>query len=301
MLGLAAIACGGSAPATSSHGYPETGLVLLSLTDGTQRGSGSIGADLVAVVVSDDGKTAYLADSAPGDVYSVRLPGLQVDWKQHVGGAPFGLLLHSGRLFVSLFDGASVVELDLSSGKELATHPVPQGPAVMTTDQSGRVVVAGTRGQLNVIGGGQVAAGNGFGVALVGGRLWSADYERAELVPAGDDHRVGLPLPLFPFWLAPGAGDSLLVAAEGGMEDTDPGGVFSFDPMNGAFKILATPKDPDQVLQYGSTIFVAAHGDRDLLAIQGGRSAAWAQGAAAVALAPDPALGVLLVVVNAHE
>jgi DNA-binding beta-propeller fold protein YncE len=275
--------------------------VLLSLEDGTQRGSASVGTDVVAVIVSDDGKTAYVADSAPGDVYAVRLPSLQVAWKQHVGGAPFGLLLHAGRLFVSLFSGASVVELEPSSGTKLATDPVPQGPAVMTTDGAGHVVVAGTRGELNIIGGGQLAAGNGFGVAWAGGQLWSADYERAELVPAGDDHRVGLPLPLFPFWLAPGAGNSLLIAAEGGTEDTDPGGVFSFDTMTGAFTTLAAPKDPDQVLQSGSTILVAAHGDQDVLAIRGGRSDAWARGAAAVALAPDPSLDLLVVAVNAHE
>jgi hypothetical protein len=255
----------------------------------------------VAVIVSDDGKTAYLADSAPGDVYAVRLPSLQLAWKQHLGGAPFGLLFHGGRLFVSLFNTTSVVELDLSSGTKLATDPVPQGPAAMTTDGAGHVVVAGTRGQLNIIGGRQLAAGNGFGVAWAGGQLWSADYERAELVPAGDDHRVGLPLPVFPFWLAPGVGNSLLVAAEGGTEDTDPGGVFSFDTVTGSFTTLATPKDPDQVLQSGSTIFVAAHGDRDVLAIQGGRSTTWAGGAAAVALAPDPSLNLLVVAVNAHE
>ena len=256
---------------------------------------------MVAVIVSEDGKTAYVADSAPGDVYAVRLPSLQVAWKQHVGGAPFGLLLHQERLFVSLFSGASVVELDTSSGTKLASDPVPQGPAAMTADADGHVVVAGTRGQLSVIGGGQLAAGNGFGVAEAGGRLWSADYERAELVPAGDDHRVGLPLPLFPFWLAPGAGTSLLIAAEGGTEDTDPGGVFSFDTVTGSFSTLATPKDPDQVLLAGSTIFVAAHGDRDVLAIQPGRTRAWAGGAAAVALAVDPPLGYLVVAVNAHE
>jgi hypothetical protein len=275
--------------------------VLLSLKDGTSRGSASVGKDVVAVIVSDDGKTAYLADSAPGDVYAVRLPGLQVAWKQHVGGAPFGLLLHDGRLFVSLFDGAAVVELDLSNGRELATHPVPQGPAVMTTDGGGHVVVAGTRGQLNVIGGGQLAAGNGFGLAFAGGTLWSADYERAELVPAGDDHRVGLPLPVFPFWLAPGAGSTLLIAAEGGTEDTDPGGVFSFDTMTGTFTTLATPKDPDQVLQSGSAIFVAAHGDQEVLAIQDGHVSMWARGAGVVAIAPDPSLDLLVVAVNAHE
>jgi DNA-binding beta-propeller fold protein YncE len=275
--------------------------VLLSLQDGTRLASASVGSDVVAVIVSEDGKTAYVADSAPGDVYAVRLPSLQVAWKQHVGGSPFGLLLHQERLFVSLFSGASVVELDPSSGTKLASDPVPEGPAAMTADAYGHVVVAGTRGQLSVIGGGQLAAGNGFAVAEADGRLWSADYERAELVPAGDDHRVGLPQPLFPFWLAPGAGTSLLIAAEGGTEDTDPGGVFSFDTVTGSFTTLATPKDPDQVLLSGSTIFVAAHGDRDVLAIQPGLMKAWAGGAAAVALAADSPLGYLVVAVNAHE
>ena len=50
-----------------------------------------------------------------------------------------------------------------------------------------------------------------------------------------------MPLPLFPFWLAPGTGDTLLVAAEGGTEDTDPGGVFSFDTMTGALVTWPTP------------------------------------------------------------
>jgi DNA-binding beta-propeller fold protein YncE len=275
--------------------------VLLSFKDGTEQHSASVGHDPVAVVVSDDGKTAYVADSAPGDVIAVRLPDLQVAWTQHVGGAPFGLLLHQGRLFVSLFDAAAVAELDPSSGSKLASHPVPPGPAVMTVDGAGDVVVAGTRGQLSVIGGGELAAGNGFGVAYAGGRLWSADYERAELVPAGDDHRVGMPVPLFPFWLAPGAGDTLLIAAEGGTEDTDPGGVFSFDTAKGVFKTLATPRDPDQVVQSGTTVFVAAHGERDVLAIRGGTVNAWARGSAPVGLAADPPLGLLVVVVNAHE
>ena len=275
--------------------------MLLSLKDGTLRASAPIGSDLVAVIVSDDGETAYLADSAPGDVYSVTLPDLKVAWKHHVGGAPFGLLLHSDRLFVSLFSGALVVELDPTNGAQLATHTVHDGPAVLAVAPDGRVVVAGTRGLVDYLDGTSTPAGNGFAVAVVSGTIWTADYERAELVPVGADHRVGLPLPVFPFWLAPGAGDSLLIAAEGGTEDTDPGGVFSFDTMNGTFSTLATPKDPDQVLQSGSTIFVAAHGDRDVLAIQAGRASTWAGGAAAVALAADSALGDLVVAVNAHE
>ena len=297
---VAAVACGPT-PTIETPAYPETGLVLLSLTDGTLRASAPVGSDVVAVIVSDGGKTAYLADSAPGDVYSVTLPDLKVAWKHHVGGAPFGLLLHSGRLFVSLFSGGLVVELDPNSGAQLATHTVPDGPAVLAVAPDGRVVVAGTRGQVNYIDGTSTPAGNGFAVTVVNGTIWTADYERAELVPVGGDHRVGLPLPVFPFWLAPGAGDALLIAAEGGTEDTDPGGVFSFDTMTGAFTTLGTPRDPDQVLQSGSTIFVAAHGDRNVLAIQAGRTKTWARGAAAVALAADPTLGYLVVVVNAHE
>jgi DNA-binding beta-propeller fold protein YncE len=294
------MACSG-APAAATRQYPETGLVLLSLKDGAQRAAAPVGSDVVAVIVSDDGKTAYLADSAPGDVYAVRLPQLKVAWKHHVGGAPFGLLLHGGRLLVSLFSGALVVELDPTTGAQLATHAVHDGPAVLAVGPDGRVVVAGTRGEVEYLDGTSTPAGNGFAVAVVNGSIWTADYERAELVPVGDDHRVGLPLPIFPFWLAPGAGNTLLVAAEGAQEDTDPGGVFSFDTVTGSFTILATPKDPDQVVQSGSKIFAAAHGDRDVLVLEGGQATAWARGAAAVALAPDPALGYLVVVVNAHE
>jgi hypothetical protein len=64
---------------------------------------------------------------------------------------------------------------------------------------------------------------------------------------------------------------------------------------------LATPKDPDQVVQSGSTVLVAAHGDRSVIAIRDGRSTTWARGAAAIALAPAPSLGLLVVGVNGHE
>jgi outer membrane protein assembly factor BamB len=283
------------------QGYPESGLVLVSLQDGSAKGSASIGSDPVAVIVSDDGATAYVADSSPGDVYAVRLPGLKVAWKQHVGGAPFGLLLQAGHLLVSLFSGAQVVELDAGSGAQLATHTVHDGPAVLGVGPDGRVLVAGTRGTVDYLDGTSTPAGHGFAVAVVAGQVWTADYERAELVRVGDGHRVGLPTPVFPFWLAAGAAGTLLIAAEGGAEDTDPGAVFSFDPMSGDFKTLATPKDPDQVVQSKSTVLVAAHGDRQVLAIDGGRTSTWVSGAGVVALAPDPGLGLLVVVVNAHE
>jgi outer membrane protein assembly factor BamB len=255
----------------------------------------------VAVIVSDDGATAYLADSAPGDVYAVRLPGLTRVWKQHVGGAPFGLLLHAGRLFVSLFSGAAVDELDPATGARLGAHVVSQGPAALGVDAEGKVIVAGTRGEVDRLDGTSVPAGHGFGIALSGGTVWTADYERAELVTMGGGMRIGMPLPLFPFWLAPGSNSRLLIAAEGPTEDTDPGGVFSYDPVSSSFQTLARPRDPDQVVQSASTILVAAHGDRAVLAIGPDGMTTWAQGAAAVGLAPDPALGVLAVVVNDHE
>jgi hypothetical protein len=43
-----------------------TGLVLLSLTDGSEQGSASVGTDPVAVIVSDDGKTGIRRRQRPG-------------------------------------------------------------------------------------------------------------------------------------------------------------------------------------------------------------------------------------------
>ena len=275
--------------------------MLLSLNDGSVQRAATVGSDPVAVIVSPDGGTAFVADSAPGDVYAVGLPGLQVKWKQHVGSAPFGLLLNSGKLYVSLFNTTSVVELDPAGGALLASHTVPAGPAVMTLDGHGRVVVAGTRGNISYLDGSMAPAGHGFGIAATGGAVWTADYERAELVRAIDGHIVGMPDPLFPFWLSATADGKVLIAAEGGTEDTDPGGIYVFDPAISTFVVLGHPKDPDQILQSGSSIFVAAHGDQEVLAIKGGKTEAWAHGAGVVAIAPDPPLGMLVVVVNAHE
>lgn len=296
-------ACGssGGSGGGTARSYPATGLVLLSSQDGAVRASASIGTDPVAVIVSDDGRTAYMADSAPGDVYAVSLPDLKTIWKQHVGGAPFGLLLHGGRLAVSLFNSAAVVELDLAEGHLLATHATSQGPAAMTLDSSGRVAVAGTRGVVDYLDGSSIPAGHGFGIALVGSTLWTADYERAELVDAGTGRRVGMPVPIFPFWLSAGSGGALLISAEGANEDTDPGGVFSYDAMDGSFKTLARPRDPDQVVESGSTVLVAAHGDHNVLAIRGGRVEVWARGVSAVGVAGDVPLGLVALVVNAHE
>lgn len=265
--------------------YPQAGLLLLSLGDGSIRSSAAIGSDPVAVIVSPDGTTAYVADNDPGDVYGVRLPDLKVRWKTHTGGAPFGLLLHADRLVVSLYDEAAVDELDPASGRMVGTFPAPDHPATMTEDSSGGLYVAG---------------GGDFGTALVNGDVWTADYQNHELFDTTHPRRVALPQPLSPFWLSPGASGALLIAAEGTREDSDPGAVFSYSTVNGTFETLAQPRDPDQVLQSGQTTFAAAHGEHDVLAI-GERTSMWATGAAPVALAPDPPLDLLVVVTNAHE
>jgi hypothetical protein len=292
-------ACGDS---TAPARIPDTGLVLLDLKSGATVATLSVGSDPVAVTVSGDGATAYLADSSPGDVYAVDLAKRAVKWRAHVGGAPFGLLLHNGRLVVSLYSGSAVDELDPIDGKLLASHSVATGPAALAVDGQGRVIVAGTGGEVDYIDGTPpLPAGHGFGIAEVSGVIWTADYGRAELYRVGDTEIVGMPEPLFPFWLAPAAGGKLLIAAEGDPEDVSTGGVFEFDPMAGTFTALAHPRDPDLVLQSGDTVFVAAHGDHEVLAITRGRTAVWARGAAAVALAPDPGLNLLAVAVNAHE
>jgi DNA-binding beta-propeller fold protein YncE len=299
---VALASCGGSAhaPAASTAPYPATGLVLLSLADGSKRATASIGTDPVAVTVSADGAFAYVADSAPGDVYGVRLPDLDVAWKQHVGGAPFGLLVQSGSLFVSLYDGGAVVELNPVTGAKVRSVKITPRPAAMSVDATGRLIVAGTGGRVEYLDGTSLTGGPGFGIAAVGDQIWTADYERAELVRS-DGHRVGLPLPVFAFWLSAGSPGHLLIAAEGPREDTDPGGVFDLNIATLQFTTLATPRDPDQVIMSGSRVFVSAHGDGRVLVIDGTTTTAWAQGIAPVGFAVDPTRNLLVVVTNSHE
>lgn len=277
-------ACAGAQSAATA--YPQTGLVLLSLRDGSVRSSASVGSDPVAVIVSGDGRTAYVADSAPGDVYAVSLPNLKVLWRSHTGGAPFGLLLHLGRLYVSLYDLGQIVELEPSTGRILAYDKAPGHPAALTADSNGQVAVA---------------AGTAFGIALVGTTVWTADYRRSLLMAADGSKQVPLPIPVHPFWLAPGPAETLLIAAEGESEDSDPGAVFSYDVVDGRFATLARPRDPDQVVASGPAVFIAAHGDRETLAIEGSTVHHWASGAPVVGLALDPSENLMVMAVNAHE
>jgi DNA-binding beta-propeller fold protein YncE len=281
---------------------PPTGLVLLDLKSGAQIATLSVGMDPVAVTVSPDGAFAYLADSSPGDVYAVNLAQRSVKWRAHVGGAPFGLLLAAGHLYVSLFTVAMVDELDIGTGMVLASHPVGQGPAAMALDVEGHPLVAERSGFVaSVDGGGVIPAGHGYGIATLDADTWTCGYAEATIVRAGDGNTFQVPQGLHPFWLSEGAAGTILIAAEGNDEDADPGGVFMLDPGTGAFTTLARPRDPDQVIESGATVFVAAHGDKEVLKIAGESTSTWAPGAAAVGLAADLQLNLLVVAVNAHE
>ena len=44
------------------------------------------------------------------------------------------------------------------------------------------------------------------------------------------------------------------------------------------FTTLARPRDPDQVVEFGTKVFVAAHGDKEVLAIDAEKTNTWAPG-----------------------
>jgi len=280
---------------------PDSGLVLLDLKSGAQVAALSVGSDPVAVTLSSDGSTAYVADSSPGDVYAVKLSARRVVWRAHVGGAPFGLLFGGDRLYVSLFTGGSVDELALDTGRVLASHMVGAGPAVMTADVAGRPLVALHSGGVASLDGQASGAARGYGIVAFGADVWTCDYAEAKIVRVDGGKEFPAPKGLSPFWLAQGADQTMLIASEGADEDRDAGGVFRLDLGSGQFKTLASPRDPDQVIESAQGVFVAAHGDRDVLHIAGGQTSTWAHGASAVALAADQQLNLLVVAINAHE
>lgn len=267
---LLAAGCGGAAPDPPRP--PAAGVMLLSLATGALAGQRSLGADPLAVALAPDGRTAYVADNELGDVFALRLPSLAQAWRSHLGGRPGPMLVQGGDLFVSRYGAATVTELDRGSGRVVGSLAVAPRPGELVAWQ----------GQVGT------SKGDGFGAAIAGGSLWTGS-------------RLQLPAGLKPFWLQPGPGGSLLVTAEGTPEDSAAGAVFRVDTATGAMQRLGSPRDPDQAVPLGADVFVAAHGDRAVLVLADGHEQAWARGAPAVALAPDPALGLLVVVTDAGE
>lgn len=277
------------------------GLVLLSPTGKFIR-SAPVGSDVVAVTVSNDGSVAYVADSAPGDVYAVRLPSLKVAWKSYVSGAPFGLLQHGKELYVSLYSGDAVVELDAATGNVVARHKVGHHGAGMALDSIGHVMVASDDGYLTQLGEPPEPGDRAFSVAFVDGALWTADYPLGWISEAGSETtRRKLPDALHPFWVAPGAQAHVLISAEGQREDDDAGAVYAYDVATDTFSVLDRPIDPDQAVQWGPATVIAAHGSRRVDVVDGKQVSEWAKGAAAVAVAPDSSLNLLVVAVDSHE
>jgi DNA-binding beta-propeller fold protein YncE len=251
---------------------PAEGVMLLNLQTGQVVAQRELGDDPLAVAVSGDGKTAYVADNDLGDVFALRLPSLRQEWRRHVGGAPGPMLLAGGELYVSEYDAGAAAELDPATGRQLATLPLGPHP-----------------GELALVGGRIASArGAGFGLAVADGGVWN-------------DARLPKLPGLKPFWLEAGKRGELLVTEEGSPEDTAAGAVLALDTATGDVSTIATPRDPDAAVRSGPNVYVAAHGDDEVLVLGYSRPRHWARGAEAVALAVDSQLGLLVVVTDAAE
>ena len=275
--------------------------MLLSLEDGTEKGHTSLGHDLVATAVSEDGQAAYVSDNSGGSVYAVHLPDLRTRWQALVGGAPGPLLAAAGSLWVSLYGSNQVVELDPATGQVRRRHDVGSGPGQLAL-LGGTVWVGCSDGTIWDLAGHHGAGGRGFGLVSMPSGLWSADYDGGALIHVADGRRVELPTGLHPFWLSAAPG-SVLVAAEGRDEDRDPGAVFALDEKTLELRKLDSPRDPDAAV-FSDRVYIAAHGERQVRVAQldGSRPpGVWANSTSAVAIAVDPVLALLVVVTNAHE
>jgi DNA-binding beta-propeller fold protein YncE len=257
--------------------------------------------DPVAVGLSPDGATAYVSDNAGGKVYAVDLPSLRSRWAATTGGRPGPIFAQGGSVWVSLYGAGQVAELDPARGSLLSRRATGPGPGQIVP-QRGELYTAGKDGVWQV-GGARLSPLSGFGLASAGGALWAAAYAAETVDRVADGKTVQLPAGLHPFWLSLAAGGGLLVAAERDVEDSDPGAVLSLEPPDFSPRVLLRAIDPDEVVEAGGRIFVAAHGARevDVLTPAGGRVGAWARGSSPVAIAVDEPLKSLLVVLDERE
>jgi hypothetical protein len=146
------------------------------------------------------------------------------------------------------------------------------------------------------------AARGGFALAAVGQESWIGLYAAGVLKRREDGATVALPPHLHPFWLAPGPGATLFVAAEGDDEDHDPGAVA--EVVGTDVRILASARDVDQVEVASGRVYAAAHAEHAVLVSDAATGAAlgrWAVGTDPVALAADLPLGLLVVITDARE
>lgn len=222
-------------------------------------------------------------------------------WQATVGGRPGPLLATLDGVLVSLFDDDAVVELSAADGALLARHTVGKGPGQVAVAGS-RVLVACSGGGAWDLAGAHFAGGSGFLLGSGAGGTWTADQANGRLVRVEDGQVVPLRAGQHPFWAAAGPGGTLWVTAEGQDEDRDPGSVVVLDESLRP-RVVATPRDPDAVVNVGDRMFVAAHGERSVWVLdRGGRHVGtWAAGSQPVALAADVQQGLLVVVTDARE
>ncbi|TMF84708.1 MAG: hypothetical protein E6I08_15145 [Chloroflexi bacterium] len=235
-----------------------------------------------------------------------------------------------GVLLVGLADGSQRGQLALG-GDPLAVEVSGDGGTAYVSDNRGGRVLALSLPALRKLWTAEVGGRPGPLLATLD-TLYVSLYdagEVAELDPATGAVRARHPAGRQPGQLALDPGGAVLVESAEGVRDLDgrargggPGfalgggwsaaydsGVLTqvgsgFEISVGDVRVLARPRDPDQVAYLSGRIFTAAHADHEILVLDAaGKAAAqhWARGSEPVALATDPRLGLLIVVVNAAE
>jgi YVTN family beta-propeller protein len=105
--------------------YRDDRLVWIDADAGKVLSRLDVAAEPYGVVVSRDGKRAWVSHDAPGIVSEIDVGTRTVRREMPVGGAARGLALSADErtLYVTLFRSATLVALDLESGKVTATWP----------------------------------------------------------------------------------------------------------------------------------------------------------------------------------
>jgi len=96
------------------------------------------------LVLSSDGRTAYVVSNTSSQIFVVDLEALTLRETWLAGTYPYDLVLdeRAGRLYISNTAGDSIFILDLESGERLARIPTPKGPEGMALSEAGELIVA---------------------------------------------------------------------------------------------------------------------------------------------------------------
>lgn len=121
-------------------------LTALDSTSLEVRGMLDLDKGPANLVISPDGRLAYVAHSDLGSISVVDLAQWQVGARLHVGGAPFGLAVSkAGKLYVGDWNRHDVHEVDAATGKVLRTTAIGKAPAHLALTPDGKRLLAVAR------------------------------------------------------------------------------------------------------------------------------------------------------------